>query len=151
MKDIKLSLRVFILQGVEAMRTHGNDMLNLIRFESLHIPFHQFLEEARFPHPADLITTTLLFITQNSKIDPCLLEAEDQCLGNLLNARIKGSRASSKIKIFCPIPLGEIFNLDFFGETFYPFCSFVLLFPPRVAMFVNTLHGFDDRLGDMAF
>jgi hypothetical protein len=119
--------------------------------ETFNIFFHELFKESRFSHPPDLTPTALFFIPQDTEVHLSALEIEGQCFGNLLNARIRRSSAPYKIEIVSPISLREVFDLEIFGEFLRPLCSLILWFSPWIPMFVRILHGFDERLGDMAF
>src|SRR4030042_382997 len=109
MEDIKLSLRILILQYIETMGAHGDDMFDLVRFKAFDIFFDKRFKETGFSHAPDFIAAALLFVSQDPKIDLCLLKTEDEGLSDLLNSGIERSGASSKIEKFSTVPLREVF------------------------------------------
>jgi hypothetical protein len=131
------------------MRAGGDDPFDAIMVETFNIFSHKLFKKSRFSHPPDLTPTALFLVSQYTEVDLSALEIEGQRLGNLLNAGIRGSSAPYKIKIFSPISLGEVFDLEILGEFLCPLCSLIFWFSPRIPMFVRIFHGLDERLGDM--
>ena len=97
----------------------------------LEILLHEHLKETGLSHPADLVAATLLFVSENSEVDPCVVEAEDQGLSDFLNSCVKGSGASDKIKKFSMIPLREVFDFKLLQEALSSSLSFCSSASPR--------------------
>ncbi len=89
--------RVFVFEGVETMRTGGQNLFRLVTVERFHIFGDHHLGQVFVAGAPGNIAIAAFFFPQNGKIDTGFLEHAGHGLGNLFAAIVKGARTADKI------------------------------------------------------
>ncbi len=91
---VAVKLGVLVLDGVEAVRAHGDELLHALRLEELDVTLGLHLVQVLVAQAARRVTGAPLLVAQHPEADACLQQQPGRGLGHLDVALLEGAGAA---------------------------------------------------------
>ena len=128
---------VFVAEGVQAVRTGGDDFVKFVLLKGRHILLGHDLKGVLISHAPRGVPGAGLFGSQDSIIDPCLVHDPGYALSDFLVAWVEGTGASDPEEDVGFFFVGHDRDLD--SGVLGPFKSALCRDPPGVARVSGAL------------